>query len=186
MKNNYRIEGDTKIVEIVSKGETYEMLVDAEFDCEGSISLTGDYATIRLNSKNKRVHRLIVGAKEGQQIDHINRNKLDNRKENLRVATQQQNLANQIFKGVTFCNKRDKWIAQVCFNKQSKNLGYYTTEEEAAKVYRQAHASLFKEFSPYWEDWKHDLITIEPPKKRGVTKGYSLIRKTKSTTLIYT
>lgn len=188
MKNNFRIEGDTKIVEIVSKGKTYEMLVDLDFDCEGAIGIgSGGYACIKKGKKNIRVHRLVMNAKKSEQIDHINHDKLDNRGSNLRVATHQQNQANQKFKGITFCSRRNKWIAQVCFNRVNKYLGGYVTKEEAIQVYQQAHASLNKEFSPYWEDWKYDLIDIEPPKKRGVTKGYSLNKKTgKYLAYIYT
>ncbi|MCC2485004.1 HNH endonuclease [Bacillus pacificus] len=153
IKNNYFIRGDYKVIEIVSKGKTYEMLCDLDFDCEVAVFLssTGGYATTRLNGKNVLIHRLIMEAKEGELIDHINRNKLDNRKENLRIVTPQQNVTNQTFKGVTFNKFKEKYQARLQVNKKRKSLGYYDTQEEAIKAYQRAHAKAFGEFSPYYK-----------------------------------
>jgi hypothetical protein len=46
------------------------------------------------NFKKVRLHRIIIGAKEGEIVDHINRNRLDNRKENLRLVTREENARN--------------------------------------------------------------------------------------------
>ena len=53
------------------------------------------YARAKINTKIVQMHRVILNAKNGQYIDHINGNGLDNRKCNLRFATRSQNLMNQ-------------------------------------------------------------------------------------------
>ncbi len=71
-------------------------------------------------------------------IDHIDRNKLNNSIENLRIATPQQNAFNTAAKGCSFIKKRNKWEAYICLNGKKKHLGSYTTEEEAHAKYLEA------------------------------------------------
>ena len=71
-------------------------------------------------------------------IDHINRNSLDNRIENLRILTNQQNQWNTNAKGYCW-NKADKnWQAQITVNSKIKYLGKFTEEEEAHQAYLNA------------------------------------------------
>lgn len=154
MKNDFRVENGVKHVKIVQRdGTTYEMLVDLEFDCKSSIWLgcTGGYASTRIDGKNELIHRLVVGAKKGQIVDHINRNKLDNRKENLRIVTRQQNIVNSVTKGITFNKLKEKYQARITTGNKRKSLGYYETEEEAMRAYQQAHLKVYGEFSPYYK-----------------------------------
>lgn len=93
------------------------------------------------------MHRFIIGAKRGQIVDHINRNTLDNRKENLRFVTYSQNCINakprtdgvSKFKGVYSRDKKTyplhPWVAQIKYKKKTYNLGYFSTEEDAARAY---------------------------------------------------
>ena len=87
-------------------------------------------------------HRFVLNAKKGQQVDHINGNGLDNRRCNLRFATQSQNLANRKpksrhgFKGIYFCQGR--WVAMVCFERKRYYLGRYVSPERAAMAYDRA------------------------------------------------
>jgi hypothetical protein len=88
-------------------------------------------------------------------IDHINRDKLDNRKSNLRLATKSQNVANSKlyktntsgFRGVTFDKANDKWLASIKHNGIYIALGRYEDVEEAAIQYDVAAIQLFGEFS---------------------------------------
>lgn len=96
-------------------------------------------------SKNYRVHSLVVLAfynfeankKFERQIDHIDRNPLNNNLENLRIVSATENQLNKNGYGVSkhkhisYCKQRKKWIVQIFINKKNKNLGYYDTEEEA-------------------------------------------------------
>jgi hypothetical protein len=101
------------------------------------------------------MHNLIQKVPIGMQPDHINRNKLDNRKCNLRICTKSENNINKSlhpcntsgFRGVHFYKSRKKWQAYI--NKDSKRtfLGYFKTKEEAALVYNNFALKYFGEFA---------------------------------------
>ena len=71
-------------------------------------------------------------------IDHINNNSLDNRIENLRILTAQQNQFNTKAKGYCWSNKNKKWRAQIMINYKNKFLGHFETKEEAHQAYLNA------------------------------------------------
>lgn len=90
-------------------------------------------------NKNISLHKLILGEKDDMIIDHINGNKFDNRKCNLRFCNASQNAINSFRKnrkystktGVTYDISRRKWVANLKYNKQNFKIGRYDTEEEA-------------------------------------------------------
>lgn len=90
------------------------------------------------------MHREIVRAREEEQIDHVNRLPLDNRRKNLRFATMRQNLINRIiprraeFRGVHRSSKGGRWRARIDSNGKKINLGTYDTAIEAAHAYDKA------------------------------------------------
>ena len=92
---------------------------------------------------------------EGMQIDHINGNKLDNRIENLRIATYAENQWNAKtrvdnksgVKGVCWHKATRRWLAQIKHNKVLHYLGVYDTIEEAAKVVQDKRIQLHGEFA---------------------------------------
>lgn len=117
-------------------------------------AITGDRSSGKL--KTVRMHRLAMKAIAGQQVDHIDLNKLNNQKSNLRFCTQSQNNANKgkltvrnttsKYKGVVFmnsCYRSKPWKAQY----KSKCLGYARTEEEAAAIYNKVLLADMKEFA---------------------------------------
>lgn len=79
-----------------------------------------------------------------QIIDHINQNKLDNRKNNLRITTRTVNLLNSGnfkhntsgFRGVTWNGQKGKWQAAIQLNYKKRHLGFFSTKEEAGKTYQ--------------------------------------------------
>jgi len=90
--------------------------------------------------------------------DHINRNGLDNRKANLRPATYAQNILNRKYnfktkrspskyKGVTWHKHTNKWLAQICYNRKRKSIGYFDNEITAAKAYDEAAKKYHKDFA---------------------------------------
>jgi hypothetical protein len=100
------------------------------------------------------LHRLIIGAEQGQLVDHKNGNGLDNRRENLRFSTPSQNNMNQKgrsgtskYKGVSYHTKDKLWAARIKLNRRSTHLGYFKLEEDAAKAYDQAALEYFGEFA---------------------------------------
>ena len=107
------------------------------------------YVTTKINGQHYCVHKLIYLYHHGnmpEQLDHINRDSLDNRIENLRTATSFQNAQNRkLFsntssgaKGVSW-NKRNKaWFVYVDVNKNRKNLGYFKDFELAQLVATEA------------------------------------------------
>ena len=100
------------------------------------------------------MHRLLLSAKKGSYIDHINGNKLDNRRSNLRICTQQQNVHNSIgrkgtskYKGVSWDKRRNKWKAIIGHNYKRIELGRFNTEEQAAKAYNKKAKELHREYA---------------------------------------
>jgi hypothetical protein len=100
----------------------------------------GGYAAVKNTKMSTRLHRLVMDAKKGEFIDHINGDRLDNRKSNLRTVNKRQNNINAKqkrgkYKGVSFHKKAGKWVASITVNYKSIHLGLHDTEERAAMEY---------------------------------------------------
>lgn len=100
------------------------------------------------------MHRVVADTPSHLMVDHINGNKLDNRKSNLRNCTSSQNSMNKTtsqkraskYKGTRPNKNKDKWIAKICVGRKQKHLGTFSTQEEAAAVYDAAAKKMFGEF----------------------------------------
>lgn len=105
--------------------------------------------------RERYLHREIMGADANTVVDHINGDKLDNQRKNLRLCTQQQNSYNSRLpdnnlsgvKGVYWCNKRLKWVAQITHNKKTIPLGRYVDFNLAVKARLAKEAELFGKHS---------------------------------------
>lgn len=104
------------------------------------------------------MHRIIMDACKGQQIDHKDGNGLNNQRMNLRFCTISQNLQNQRiskhpskhskYKGVTWHKSAKKWQASIRGeNHRDYYLGSFVNEEDAAKAYDKKAKELFGEFA---------------------------------------
>ena len=102
----------------------------------------------------KLLHRLIINAPKNKMVDHINHNRLDNRKSNLRICTSSQNNMNRSktsrntsgHVGVCYKPKINKWQAYITVNRKPIHLGYYKNIEEAIEARKQAEIKYFGEY----------------------------------------
>ena len=105
------------------------------------------------NKQKLLMHRIILGATDGQVIDHLNGNGLDNRRGNIRIASISINNHNRTkkfsnksgFRGVSKDIWYDGWRAYIRENKKTKYLGYFHNPEDAAKAYDISALRLFGE-----------------------------------------
>lgn len=112
--------------------------------------LNTGYAGARIGGRVQLLHRLLLNCPEGYQVDHINGNRLDNRRSNLRIVTQQENLQNRHYdsrnksgyRGVCYCKQTGKWKAYARHNGKQVWLGRFDTAEEAAESAKASRLSL--------------------------------------------
>ena len=158
MEGKY-IEGYGKDYKICKNGD----VISCRFNKEKILkpgNNTWGYLQVGLYKNNKlktfRIHRLIAlhfidNPNNYECVDHVNRNKRDNRIENLRWITQSGNKRNtknygKYMKGVSFNKASNKFQAQIYFDNKSKYLGCFKTELEAHNVYMKAYNEIMKKF----------------------------------------
>ena len=115
------------------------------------VSVKG-YAVARIAGKTVRMHRLLLNAAEGTIIDHIDGNKLNNCRSNLRFCTQSQNLMNRKPKAGTLKGVRKRgnfYIAQIQADGVAYYLGTFATADEAYAAYKAKAAKLHGEFARF-------------------------------------
>lgn len=118
------------------------------------------YRSVWTNGVCKKIymHREVIGdIPDGKEVDHINGNGLDNRKENLRACSHRENCqasrksdpnASSMYKGVTWKKDKNKWRARIMnLTGQRLELGRFESELDAAKAYDKAAMELFGEFA---------------------------------------
>lgn len=113
------------------------------------------YVITRIDGNLIRLHRFILNNPYGKTIDHIDGNGMNNKRSNLRVCTQGQNLMNQKpqpnksskYKGVRWHKASNAWSAQIKVNRKSTHLGTFDSESEAAIAYNMAATNLFGSYA---------------------------------------
>lgn len=116
----------------------------------------GQYNKKTKNIKSIRMHRTIIDAKDGELVDHINRDRLDNRKSNLRICDWSLNSRNRKisknntsgYRGVYFDDSSrviKKWKVIIRLNNKRIYIGRFKTKTEAAKAYNDAAVKYFGE-----------------------------------------
>jgi hypothetical protein len=145
----------------------------------------------RVNGKNRNIglHRFLLGLEHGDgiQCDHRNRDRLDCRRDNLRLATPDLNGRNRSsysnntsgYKGVSFDKRTGRWEASIKLNYRKQFLGYFDTAQDAALAYdaaaREAHgafASPNSEISAVRPRFRTEFL---PGRLRFLARGQSLI-----------
>jgi HNH endonuclease/AP2 domain len=118
------------------------------------------YNCISIMGRWYKTHRLIFllhYKRLPEVVDHRDRNKLNNKIENLRECTKSENERNRVkysnntsgYKGVWFHNQRQKWCAEITVNSKSIKLGLFDTPELASKAYEAASREQHQEFSVF-------------------------------------
>jgi hypothetical protein len=108
----------------------------------------------KYRGRSRSLYRIIMDAKDGEQVDHIDGNRLNNRRSNLRICTQFENSRNikivrgvSKYKGVSWKNRISKWSVSIRINKKRYHLGDFVNEIEAARTYDVFARELHKEFA---------------------------------------
>jgi len=113
----------------------------------GNSGYKDEYKKVGIRGYYYKTHRLVWVFHYGDiptelQVDHINGNKFDNRIENLRLVTAQENLFNRKAKGYYWETARGQWNARIGINGVKMFLGRFDTEVEARTAYLKAKAEL--------------------------------------------
>lgn len=106
-------------------------------------------------TKTIRMHRVIMNDPKGLCVDHIDRNKLNNQKSNLRICTSAQNAINTSmyktntsgFRGVNYDKLSCRWTAKIQLNNKRRYIGRFNTKEEAAIAYDKEALKLFGNYA---------------------------------------
>lgn len=158
--NNYDLSGEYGIC-FASNTEHQVLFSLIDYDkirnfCWYEDTSTGYIKTRTPEGKWISMHRLITDDRY-MTVDHINRNKLDNRRENLRGITKKHNMLNRDgvistntsnYTGVYFNEQREKWVAQICVDNHIIYLGIFSDKTDAICVRLAAEKKYFGKFAP--------------------------------------
>lgn len=159
--NNVTIKDEIAIIDLYDTignkiGETIIDAEDVELIKPYSWSLSkGRHTQYCKSNQVGPLHRLVMNAPKGMVVDHINHNGLDNRKSNLRICTNQENICNCEIpknnksgcKGVYWAKDKNKWTVQVTINNKTIYIGRYTNLEEAIEARKEASKKYYNEFA---------------------------------------
>ena len=128
-------------------------------DIAGHLNKSRGYFLVGIDKNEYGLHRIIFlyhygHLTKGKEIDHIDGNRTNNRIENLREVTPSQNQFNRAYqknasgvKGVSWCNRNQKWRSVIMINYKQIHLGYYDTIEEAKAVIEKARNEYHGDFA---------------------------------------
>lgn len=155
-KNEVKHNGDVTTLytsdrkEIVIDTEDYPMVSKHCWNI-----MRSGYVTSTISGKPIYLHRFILNPSSDMEVDHINCNKADNRKENLRICHHYQNSKNRKKKsnntsgivGVTYDKRRNKWVARIWDNGKKIHLGEFKDIEDAIKTRKEAEIKYYGEYA---------------------------------------
>lgn len=153
--NDIKIKGDTAI--IVLRNKHQEITGEAIIDLEDLEKVKKIKWSITSNgyprNRNVRLHQFLIGSKKGYDVDHIDRDKMNNRKSNFRYIKRNLNAFNAVIQknnttgvtGVTFRKDFKKYTAQICANYKNIYLGSFSNKSDAVKARKEAELKYFGE-----------------------------------------
>lgn len=160
MRNTYRIENGIAYVEL-TQGQVTRVDADALDTLYGylfhaAFIYNAFYAATICPTEKRRLylHRIVTNAPRGLEVDHINGDRLDNRRENLRLVPHRLNQKNiglnrkntSGVKGVYWERTRNKWHAQISVENRIIFLGRFDTLEEGKAAYAAASKKYHGEY----------------------------------------
>ena len=174
-KNIYLSCTDGKTAEIVSTNN-FHFYVDKE-DLQlvktkkwHVVTSQSEIRTV-ISSDRTYLHHLLLGNHKGLEIDHIDGDRLNNRRSNLRICTHQQNQCNQPLQrnntsgvaGVRYYRPRHKFVARIKVSQYDLHLGYYHTLLEATQARNEGMRLMFGEYArmndiPEAPDWIRNQV----------------------------
>lgn len=132
----------------------FEKVSNHKWHVFGTHKYAGRDIVVDGKSKKLLLHRFIMNPKDGMEVDHINGDKLDNRRSNLRIATHRQNCSNHPgygeYKGVHEVKNRPlkkRFCTRIMVDGKNLYIGYFKTLEEAKAAYDSAAMTLYGEFA---------------------------------------
>lgn len=160
IQNKYDLESESFGIGFTSKGEKfyfdkedYDLIKDYHWFLDGK---HGNYVVANYKETTVKFHRIVMKVTDSKiDIDHINHDTTDNRKENLRVVSRSQNNANIGLRkhntsgctGVAWHSTRKQWISRISYNNKCIFLGWFNDYEEAVKARKEAEEKYFGEYS---------------------------------------
>jgi hypothetical protein len=110
------------------------------------------YSRITFLRKKYSFHRVVWEMHNGKiqdgiEIDHIDRNPSNNRIENLRLATSQENKRNNKSNGFTWCKRDKAYVAKITIDGKRKFIGHYNNMIDARAAYLKARREHFGDFA---------------------------------------
>ena len=135
--------------------DIFEELSKHKWWCSGNGYATRDSSLCLGERTTIRLHREVLQTPDGMETDHINGDRLDNRRENLRVCKRSENSKNQKkradnisgYKGVSWSKPNRKWRATIMMDYKTVHLGYFDDKQVAARAYDEAACKLYGEFA---------------------------------------
>ncbi|WP_346961377.1 HNH endonuclease [Clostridium sp.] len=157
--NEYEIKNDIVVIKVSNSNNVF--IIDLE-DLEKIINYTWHeskkgYITSKINNKLTRLHRLIMNVTDRDiQVDHIDRDKLNNRKGNLRLCFNKDNARNKTepinnksgFRGVFYSKEKNKWQVKI----GNKFIGYYENYYDAVSKRKEVELEQYGIFSPLFDN----------------------------------
>lgn len=148
--NRYEVEGDIIKINITNKNDEHQCtaVIDRE-DAERVLSHKwtsngNGYVRTFINTKPLYLHRFLMCAPDGYDVDHINNDTLDNRKSNLRIVNHIENCNNRKTKGsvhhVTNRVLKKPYFAKITLYGRRVSIGYFATEKDAREAIEEYKA----------------------------------------------